>query len=273
MTPSSPVERHHVVRPVRRGPAAAPRRGTGASRRRGPRGRARDEDRRAAAGAVDPLRGRHRRPPAPGVEEARLDAVERRLGLLDPAGGAGVVARRRRGRPGPDHLPHERPHHRSRRLGAADAWRTPCAARRARDRASAPRRRCCRCSPGTRSSSRCAWGPAGAVVEQVVLAEDGEGYQHSWRVGLDELPEHLGGLAAGGRALAARRARLGHRPLRPAGAAAGGTARLNPRPNASTANASTGRRRPPGRRPRGPGQTALRAARRRESSSARTIAV
>ena len=30
-------------------------------------------------------------------------------------------------------------------------------------------------------------GSSRSVVEQIVLAEDGEGYQHSWRVGLDEL--------------------------------------------------------------------------------------
>lgn len=30
-------------------------------------------------------------------------------------------------------------------------------------------------------------GSSRAVVEQLVLADDGEGYQHSWRVGLDEL--------------------------------------------------------------------------------------
>ncbi|ABS04556.1 hypothetical protein FHR75_003606 [Kineococcus radiotolerans] len=183
MTPNSPVDRHHVVRAARRAPAAAP-----AARVPAP-----DPEADRVTRTVERLRAQWTRCGAdiaahlrPGVDEARLDAVERQLGLLMPRGARAWW----RAVDGVD--PVRTAYRTSAPTVGPGGW-VPLTLDEAVRRASGR-------GPGlaappallplfARDEELIAvrLGSSRTVVELVVVSEDGEGYQHSWRVGLDEL--------------------------------------------------------------------------------------
>ncbi|WP_432495027.1 SMI1/KNR4 family protein [Kineococcus auxinigenes] len=208
MTPSSPVNRHRLVRAARTAPAAAtpataiphpappplppvPQRTTASEPARHPDGQGTDVTR--VLQLIDVLRARWARAGAdiatrlrPGVDEAALDAVERQLGLLVPRGARawwrcvdGVEPVRTRYRTS---SPTVGP-------GGWVPLRLEDAVRRATGQGPGPG-----APPGllpvfARDEELLAvrLGSSSAHVEQLVLAEDGESYQHSWRVPLEVL--------------------------------------------------------------------------------------
>ncbi|PRY17829.1 hypothetical protein [Kineococcus rhizosphaerae] len=122
----------------------------------------------------------------PGVDDARLDAVERQLGLLLPRGARAWW----RAIDGVDPV---RTAYRTSAPSVGPGGWVPLTLEEALRRASGQ-------GPGlaappallplfARDEELIAvrLGSSRAVAEQIVLADDGEGYQHSWRVGLDEL--------------------------------------------------------------------------------------
>ena len=183
MTPNTPLDRHRVVRTVRG--AAVP---TAA-----PHVPAPDPESDRIAGIVTRLRAQWTRSGAdiathlrPGVSEAQLDAVERQVGLLIPRGARAWW----RAVDGVD--PVRTTFRTSAPTVGPGGW-VPLTLEEAVRRASGQ-------GPGiaappallpvfARDEELIAvrLGSSRAVVEQVVLTEDGQAYQHSWRVGLDEL--------------------------------------------------------------------------------------
>ncbi|WP_328295818.1 hypothetical protein OG218_24500 [Kineococcus sp. NBC_00420] len=183
MTPNTPLDRLRVVRAVR-GAAVA----TAA-----PHVPAPDPEADRITGIVTRLRAQWTRCGAdiashlrPGVGEAHLDAVERQMGLLIPRGARAWW----RAVDGVD--PVRTTFRTSAPTVGPGGW-VPLTLEEAVRRASGQ-------GPGltappallplfARDEELIAvrLGSSRSVVEQIVLAEDGEGYQHSWRVGLDEL--------------------------------------------------------------------------------------
>lgn len=183
MTPNTPLDRHRVVRAARGATVPAPV----------PHVPAPDPEADRVSGIVTRLRTQWTRSGAdiathlrPGVDEARLDAVERQMGLLLPRGARAWW----RAIDGVD--PVRTTYRTSAPTVGPGGW-VPLTLDEAVRRATGQ-------GPGlaappallpvfARDEELIAvrLGSSRAVVEQIVLAEDGQGYQHSWRVGLDEL--------------------------------------------------------------------------------------
>ncbi|GAA0289097.1 hypothetical protein [Kineococcus aurantiacus] len=122
----------------------------------------------------------------PGVDDARLDALERQVGLLLPRGARAWWR-------AVDGVEPVRTTYRASAPTVGPGGWVPLTLEEAVRRATGQ-------GPGlaappallplfARDEELIAvrLGTSRAVVEQLVLAEDGESYQHSWRVGLDEL--------------------------------------------------------------------------------------
>jgi hypothetical protein len=184
VTTDSPVDRHHVVHPQRRTPTPAP----AAVRALVP-----DPEADRLTAIVQRLRAQWSRCGAdiathlrPGVDEARLDAVEHQLGLLLPRGARAWW----RAVDGVD--PVRTAYRTSAPTVGPGGW-VPLTLDEAVRRATGH-------GPGLTAPPGVLplfardeelivvrLGAGRAVAELIVLSDDGEGYQHSWRVGLDEL--------------------------------------------------------------------------------------
>ncbi|WP_432519411.1 hypothetical protein [Kineococcus sp. SYSU DK006] len=191
MTSKAPVERQRLVRAAR-GSAAGPARPSSPEVPERPTGAEAPEAVRIHE-LVQRLRAHWTRSGAdiatrlrPGVDDSRLDAVERQLGLLLPRAARAWWRE-------VDGVDPVRTRYRTSAPTVGPGGWVPLDLDEALRRASGQ-------GPGlaappallpmfARDEELIAvrLGSSRADVEQLVLSEDGEGYQHSWRVGLDEL--------------------------------------------------------------------------------------
>ena len=196
MTSNVPVNRHHVVRAVRTstaGPAPLAPSAATAPARSATRRPESDPEAVRVTQLVEALRSQWLRSGAdiatrlrPGVDDARLDAVEREVGLLVPRGARAWWRQ-------VDGVEPVRTRYRTSAPSVGPGGWVPLslddAVRRAAGEGPGPAAPPALLPMFARDEELLAvrLGSSSAQVEQVVLADDGDGYQHARRVSLDLL--------------------------------------------------------------------------------------